>query len=167
MGSYRVRHYWSDIAAAAAIAWISYPINAKGDYPDQKSHRSRRANGENAPAIYSWWVSQGCTWGLYSRGPSFHHVDDECWLAHQKLSLGAWTLWYHTSAGWVAKKSPQNLRASLWSQVSWDAVGDSQWSISLVVKEICSLFSYHNPTAKRGLLLRFWVGDAICLTWAF
>lgn len=35
-------------------AWMSHPTNAKGDYSDQKGCRLRRANGENAPAIYSW-----------------------------------------------------------------------------------------------------------------
>ena len=138
---------------------MSHPINAKGDYFDQKSRKSRRVNGENAPAIYSWWVSQGCTGGLLLMGSELSPCRRQLLTCTSEVSLGAWTLSYHTSAIWVAEKSQQNLRASLWSQVSWDAVGDLQLSISLVVKENCSLLAI-TIHCKRGLLFRFWVGDA-------
>lgn len=89
-------------------------------------------------------------WGLYPLCPSFHLVDGDCWPARQKLSLGAWTVWYHTSASGVADKSPKNSGASLPSQVPWDAVGDSQCSIPLAVKENCCIFSPHTPLPKEG-----------------
>ena len=63
MGSHRVRHDWSDLAAAAAsVNWYSNPLNALGNFSHVWVHLPIKIN-----RFYcTWWMTKTNGWPLFS-----------------------------------------------------------------------------------------------------